>query len=248
MKTLSGSNIVIVGGQRIGGEIAKALLAQGAGIAMTYLKSEDEVSVVEAAMGSDLKRGFFAQCDVTDEESVARFVSGAREKFHEMQGLIYMASIFPKAGNPMPGESDWHAMLEVHLLGAERFMRQLAPMFQSNEDGGKVIIFSDGAAETRRPYAGFRHYLVSKGAASEYVRAAAVDFAPKILVNGIAPGPILPPSDYTETEIKEVADLSLLKRWGGTDEIVKAALYLLDQNFLTGQVLVVDGGRYLFSQ
>ncbi len=138
-------------------------------------------------------------------------------------------------------------MLDAHLIGAELFSQHLKPHFERNQEGGKIVIFSDGAAENGRPYRGFRHYLVSKAAASALVRALAVDFGPKVLVNGVAPGPIIAPPEYTEEEKQEIAETTILKKWGGAEEIARAVTYLLEQGFMTGQVLVIDGGRYLIS-
>lgn len=245
MEKLKGKVFVITGGRRVGQEVARALLLEGASIAMTST-SDEGIKGLQELTEKNPHQGFYMKADVTREEEVKEFVEEAAGFFGHIDGLIYMASIFPKRESKMPSEEEWRQMIEIHVFGAERFVRYLTPFMMVNASGGKIIIFSDGAAETRHPYRGFRHYLVSKAAAAELVRTLAVDLAPKILVNGVAPGPIQPPPEYSEKEAQEIADLTLLKRWGGPQEIAKAVLYLLEQGFMTGQVLVIDGGRYLF--
>lgn len=245
---LKGKNIILTGGKRIGQEVATWLFERGANVAMTYLHSRDEARVIEHLAKKRYCKCFSLKTDVTKEEEVGAFVKEAVAYFGIIHGLVYMASLFPKGEILEPTMNDWQQLFSVHVLGIENFVRYLKKHFEERKERAKIIIFSDGAAETGRPYKGFRHYLVTKAAASALVRALAVDLAPHILVNGIAPGPILPPPEYTQKEINEVSKLTLLHRWGGPTEIARGVIYLLEQEFITGQVLVIDGGRYLFSQ
>lgn len=245
---LKGKNIILTGGKRIGKEVARWLIREGANIAITYLHSAKEAEGIEALARQGGGKCFSLKTDVTQERDVKKFVEKAVTYYRDIHGLVYMASLFPKEKSLDPTINDWRQMFNVHVLGIENFARYLKKHFEERKEGAKIIIFSDGAAETGRPYKGFRHYLVTKAAASALVRTLAVDLAPKILVNGIAPGPILPPPEYTQKEINEVSNLTLLHRWGGPAEIARGVIYLLEQEFMTGQVLVIDGGRYLFSQ
>lgn len=247
IKSLKNKNFLLTGGKRIGREVAKWLIDRGANVAITYLNSEPEAQETKKLVESKGGRCFIARADVTSEADVKKFVEGAVGFFGRVHGLIYMASLFPKSAEIEPSIDDWKKILDVHLMGAEYFARHLKKHLEINADGGRIVIFSDGAAENRRPYAGFRHYLVSKAASSALVRTLAVDFGPKILVNGIAPGPILPPPEYGRDEINAVTDTVILKKWGSADEIARAVIYLVEQEFMTGQVLTIDGGRYLAS-
>ena len=111
-----------------------------------------------------------------------------------------------------------------------------------NNIKGKMIFFSDWAAN-RQPYKDYLPYLAAKGSVETFTRAFAVELAPNITVNCIAPGPVLHPPDLSDEENQEVTKHTLLKPWTGAQEIAKAVLYLLDADFVTGVVLPVDGGR-----
>ena len=107
---------------------------------------------------------------------------------------------------------------------------------------GKIIFFSDWSVLTR-PYKEYIAYNVAKSAVVGLTKSFAKALAPHILVNAIAPGPMLRPPDLTEEENKEVLVGTLLGRWGGAEEITKGVLYLLEADFVTGTVLTIDGGR-----
>ena len=113
--------------------------------------------------------------------------------------------------------------------------------------GGRIIAFADWVAASGRPrYPGYLPYYVAKAGVIALVEALALELAPdNILVNAIAPGPILPPDDLTADERRAVEAATPLGRWGGTEEIVKAVLFLLDTGFVTGDVIRVDGGRHV---
>ena len=95
-------------------------------------------------------------------------------------------------------------------------------------------------------YKGYTPYYVSKAALQGFVEALALEVAPEVLVNAIAPGPILPPPGLSDQEKRAVEDATPLKRWGGPEEIAKAALFLAETDFVTGETIRVDGGRHLY--
>jgi NAD(P)-dependent dehydrogenase (short-subunit alcohol dehydrogenase family) len=102
------------------------------------------------------------------------------------------------------------------------------------------------AASGRPRYTGFLAYYVAKAGVKALTEALALELAPdQILVNAVAPGPILAPPGTSEAELEDVARATPLGRWGGEDEIVKAVLAFIDSDFVTGETLRVDGGRHL---
>jgi NAD(P)-dependent dehydrogenase (short-subunit alcohol dehydrogenase family) len=113
--------------------------------------------------------------------------------------------------------------------------------------GGRIINFSDWVAASGRPrYKGFVPYYVAKAGVKALTEVLALELAGEnILVNAIAPGPILAPPGTSDEEIASVAKSTPLGRWGGASEIVKAALAFIDSDFITGETLRVDGGRHL---
>ena len=113
--------------------------------------------------------------------------------------------------------------------------------------GGRIINFSDWTASSGRPrYRGYLSYYVAKTAVIGLTEGLALELAPdNILVNAIAPGPIVAPDGLTDEERRAVEEATPLGRWGGAGEIAKAVLALLDSDFVTGETLRVDGGRHM---
>jgi NAD(P)-dependent dehydrogenase (short-subunit alcohol dehydrogenase family) len=111
---------------------------------------------------------------------------------------------------------------------------------------GRIVNFADWIAVSHRPrYKGFLAYYVSKVAVVGLTEALALELAPQILVNAIAPGPILPPVGLTAEENQEVLNATPLGRWGGEMEIAKTVVSLIESDFITGECIRVDGGRHI---
>ena len=113
--------------------------------------------------------------------------------------------------------------------------------------GARIINFADWLPVSGRPrYRGFVPYYASKAAVVGLTESLALELAPEILVNAIAPGPILEPPGLTPEESMEVIEATPLRRWGGAEEIAKTVLLLVDSDFITGECIRVDGGRHLY--
>lgn len=231
---LKGKTIILTGAARIGQSIAEELKKQGANLVITYFKSENEAGHF----------GFPIQADVSKKEDIEKIVKTAKTKFGQIDGLIHMAAIYEKTEWKNLNENSWERNINViakssfllgKIVGDEMLLNQ-------GEVKGKMIFFSDWSVLTR-PYKDYLAYNAAKSAVVGLTKSFAKELAPYILVNAIAPGPILRPPGLTEKENKEVLLGTLLKRWGGAEEITKGVCYLLDSNFVTGSVLTIDGGR-----
>jgi len=143
-------------------------------------------------------------------------------------------------------DEDWDRQLAVDLRAAYHCSKAAVPHMRA-AGGGRIVNFADWIAVSRRPrYTGFVPYYVAKSGVVALSEALALELAPdQILVNTVAPGPILPPPETSDDERTAVARATPLGRWGGGDEIVKAFLFLIDTNFVTGETIRVDGGRHL---
>ena len=113
--------------------------------------------------------------------------------------------------------------------------------------GGRIINFSDWVAKSGRPrYRGFLPYYVAKAGIIGLTEGLALELAAdNVLVNAVAPGPVVAPPEFTDEEFTAVEQATPLGRWGGEGEIAKAVLALLDSDFITGETIRVDGGRHL---
>jgi NAD(P)-dependent dehydrogenase (short-subunit alcohol dehydrogenase family) len=231
---INGKTIIITGAARIGQEVAKALKEKGANLVITYLNSLKEAG--------DL--GFPVQADVSKKEDVVRVVEAAKKEFRRVDVLVHMAAIYEKSEWDVLDEKHFDKNMNVIAKSSFLFGKILGDEFLKNEGEvkGKMIFFSDWSS-LARPYKDYLPYNVAKTAVVGIVKSLAKELAPHVLVNAIAPGPILKPPSLTDEENKEVMSGTLLKRWGGAEEIAKGVLYLLDADFVTGHILTIDGGR-----
>jgi NAD(P)-dependent dehydrogenase (short-subunit alcohol dehydrogenase family) len=157
-----------------------------------------------------------------------------------------MASVYLlKPFDAMRAE-DWDAVINVDLRAA--FLCALAAVpHMRRRGGGRIVNFSDWLSKSGRPrYRGFLPYYVAKAGVIALTEALALELAPdNVLVNAIAPGPIVAPPGTTDDELKAVERATPLGRWGGEREIAKTVLALLDSDFITGETIRVDGGRHV---
>jgi pteridine reductase len=209
---------------------------------VNYRSSADAALRLVAEI-SDLGVGALAvQADVTRSADVANLNAEARASFGRVDILVNNASIYPVTPLGDLTEAQWDAQLAIDLkapyLCCLEFGRRMAA-----EEGGAIVNFSDWAA--LRPYRNYLPYLTAKGGIITMTKAFAVELAPKVRVNAIAPGPIQPPSYLSEDEKQESATGTLLKRWGGPGEIARAIAFLAEADYITGTVLRVDGGRLI---
>jgi NAD(P)-dependent dehydrogenase (short-subunit alcohol dehydrogenase family) len=142
--------------------------------------------------------------------------------------------------------ADWSAVMDVDLRAAFLCARAAVPHMRAR-GGGRIVNFSDWVAKSGRPrYPGYLPYYVAKAGAIALTEALALELASdNILVNAIAPGPIVAPPGTTAEESAAIEKATPLGRWGGEMEIAKAVLALLESDFITGETIRVDGGRHV---
>lgn len=223
---INGKVFILTGAARIGLDVAKELTRKGSKLAVTYLKTKAEIGDLQI------------QADVSIAADVERVVSQTKAKFGRIDGLIHMAAIYPRSPWATVTEKEWDTSMNV--IAKSAFLMSKAISHHMSE--GKIILISDWSVLSQ-PYKDHLPYNVAKSAVVGLTKSLAKELAPNITVNCIAPGPILKPPDLSEVDNDEVIKNTPLGRWGGEHEISKAVLYLLDADFVTGQVLYVDGGR-----
>jgi NAD(P)-dependent dehydrogenase (short-subunit alcohol dehydrogenase family) len=226
--------IILTGAARIGLDVAKALQQHGVKLAVTYMSTQPD-------LGSEV---LYIKADLTLEEDVKKVVDETTQRFGQVDALVHMAANYPRAKWDELNNETWNQAMRPIARTSFLMGKAVGDVLLRNpgEIKGKMIFFSDWSV-TEQPYKDYLPYNVAKSAVEGLTRSFAKELAPGITVNCIAPGPILKPADLSDEENAEVMKNTPLERWGGAEEITKAVLYLLDSDFVTGQILVVDGGR-----
>jgi len=243
---LSGKAALITGGKRIGLVVARELAARGAHVALTYARSKAEAEEGAAIVRAAGRRALTLQADLTDPNACATVVEQTAAQLGRLDILINMASVYVRKPFDSVTVADWDASMHVDLRAAFLCARAAVPHMRAN-GGGRIINFSDWLARSGRPrYEGYVPYYVAKAGAMALTEALALELAAdNILVNAIAPGPILAPPGTTADESLKIEQATPLGRWGGEIEIAKAILACIDSDFITGETIRVDGGRHI---
>ncbi len=243
---LTNTVALITGGKRIGAVVAHELATRGVDVAFGYARSKTEAEQAAADVRAQGRRATVLQADLAQPDSAAVLVDAAVAALGRLDILINMASVYIQRPFDELTAADWNAVIDVDLRGAFLCARAAVPHMRK-QGGGRIINFSDWVARSGRPrYRGYVPYYVAKSGVIALTEALALELADdNILVNAIAPGPILAPPGTTDEEMETVEKATPLGRWGGEIEIAKAVLALLDGDFITGETIRVDGGRHL---
>jgi NAD(P)-dependent dehydrogenase (short-subunit alcohol dehydrogenase family) len=237
---------LITGTRRIGSVVAVELARRGADVVLGYNRSQEEAEAAATQIRTLGRKAMSIQVDVSKASEVQNLVGRVIGEFGRVDILVNMASIYRSKPFSETTEQDWNANLDVNLKSAFLCAQAVVPSMKAN-GGGRIINFADWIAASGRPrYKGFVPYYVSKAGVVGLTESLALELAPdQILVNAIAPGPILAPPDLTEEEDREVRKATPLGRWGGEMEIAKAVVSLIETDFITGECIRVDGGRHV---
>jgi NAD(P)-dependent dehydrogenase (short-subunit alcohol dehydrogenase family) len=237
---------IITGGKRIGRVVGRELAAHGADLVLSYRGSKDEASQTVADAEALGRRATIVAADVSQPADCIALVEHAAATFGRVDGLVNMASIYRSVSFDALTDGEWDADIDVNLRSAFLCARAAAPHMRRT-GGGRIVNFADWLARSGRPqYQGFVSYYTAKAGVVALTEALALELAhDQILVNAIAPGPIVAPPGLSEVEVDEVAKATPLGRWGGEMEIAKAVLFLCETDFVTGETIRVEGGRHL---
>ena len=237
---------LITGGKRIGAVVAAALAQRGVDVALGYARSRAEAERTADAVRGLGRRSAVIHADLSQPQSCESLVTGTADTLGGVDILINMASVYVRRPFDELRVEDWDASLDVDLRAAFLCARAAVP-YMRKRGGGRIVNFSDWIADSGRPrYQGFLPYYVAKAGVIALTEALALELAAdNVLVNAIAPGPIVAPLDTTEEELRAVAQATPLGRWGGEGEVAKAVLALLENDFITRETIRVDGGRHL---
>lgn len=243
---LTDRTALITGGKRIGAVLAAELARRGADVALTYRYSHLEAEETAEAVRALGRRAVTLRADLGDADACARAVDEAASTLGRLDVLVNMASVYKSKPFDALTRQDWQEPIDVDL-GSTYFCSRAAVPHMRRQGGGRIINFTDWVARSGRPrYRQYLPYYVAKAGVIALTEALALEVAgDQILVNAVAPGPIVAPLGTSEEEIAKVEQVTPLGRWGGEIEIAKAVLALIDSDFITGETIRVDGGRHV---
>ncbi len=232
------------GKRRIGNAVALALADRRYNIALHYNHSADEARQTVAELERKGVRAAAFQADLAREDEVARLFDEAMNTFGRLDALITAAAIWRRKPLEDVTADDLRRHFEVNTLCTFLCCRRAGLIMAAQPEGGAIVTIGDCA--TARPYPHYAAYFASKGAIPAMTRDLAVELAmrnPAVRVNCILPGPVMAPENLSEHEVRGAAAGTLLKRLGRPENIAQAVVFLVENDYVTGVCLPVNGGR-----
>lgn len=245
-ESLAGKTALVTGGaRRIGAAIARRLHAAGANVLVHYRDSEADASRLESELNAARARSAAkVKAELLAPIAPRALVSAALESFGRLDLLVNNASsFFPIAiGSVEP--SHWEELIGSNLRAPLFIAQEAAPELAKHE--GAIVNIVDIHAD--RPLKGYPLYSIAKAGIAALTRALAIELAPRVRVNGVAPGAIAWPDDgqFEPEERSRIVATTPLKRIGTPEDVAQAVHFLACAPYVTGQVLAVDGGRSIF--
>ncbi len=240
---LSGSIILVTGGaHRVGKAICLALARQGAHIAFTYNSSEEAALQTAHEIESLGVKVLALRCNQVDLTQIHSVVSTIIQHFGSISGLVNSAGIMQEVQFFEVTEKDWDLTLDINTRGPF-FFTQIVGKWMMENAGGVIVNIIDESAVA--PNSDYVHHGISKAGLWMMTRSTALALAPKVRVNAVLPGPVLIPQGWSEERWQELAETTPLKKLGKPEDVANAVVFLMKEDFITGQVIVVDGGKTL---
>jgi pteridine reductase len=236
------------GKKRVGWHVAEALAVRGFDLAIHYNTSAAEA---EESVGYFRGKGVEAialQADLTNEIAVRSAIEKTFKRFGRLDVLVNSAAAWKSKVLEEVTAADVRHYLETNTLSTFLCTQHAGLAMVRQPEGGNIITLGDWATE--RPYLNYAAYFPSKGAIPALTRCFAVELGsrnPRVRVNCILPGPVMLPPELPDAERQQAIQATLVKREGSPTNIAQAVLFFIDNDFVTGVCLPVDGGRTVYS-
>jgi pteridine reductase len=234
--------LVTGAGRRLGQAMARALAARGMTLAIHHHTSSAGAEALRAEVAAAGGRAECFPADLTDAAAARSLPERVVAALGGLDVLVNSAAVMHRLDFERTTAEQYDAILDLNLRSVFFCTQGAAPALRQAR--GKVVNLADLAG--LQPWPGFAAHSVSKAGVVMLTKVMARALAPEVTVNAIAPGAVLVPEEYDEAERERLARAAPLGRLGRPDDVVGALLYLLEAgDFVTGEVLTVDGGRLL---
>jgi 3-oxoacyl-[acyl-carrier protein] reductase/pteridine reductase len=232
--------LVTGGARRVGKAITMMLARAGADVVVNYYSASsaaDETVAKAKALGV---RAQAIHCDVAEWAGVRNMADTIIDEFGGVDIIVNSASLFEQTPFPTDDITTWQRVTAISIDGPFYVCNALVPSMLARGGGSIVNIVDLSAWE---PWHNFAAHGVSKAALLAFTKQLALELAPTIRANAVAPGPVLPPPNYDKKRAAKAAEGTLLKRWGTPEDVAFAVRYLLEAEYVTADVITVDGGE-----
>jgi pteridine reductase len=240
--------LVTGAGRRVGKAIADELAAAGWRLALHAHGSSAEADAAAAQLRASGVEALALSADLRDEQATRAMIVAAHAHFGRLDALVNSAAIWRSKPLESIRGDDVRAHFEVNILATFICCQEAGLIMTRQAEGGAIVNIGDWAIE--RPYLDYAAYFAAKGSIPTITRTMAVELGtrnPRVRVNAVLPGPVMLPEGLTPAERREVIDATLVKREGSPHDVAAAVLFLLQNEFITGVCLPVDGGRTIYS-
>lgn len=231
--------LVTGGTVRVGKAVTLALAAAGYDLFVSYRTSRGPAAELRAQLRRMGRQVRTAQADLSREAEAVRLAASVRETFGRLDLLVNSASTYQSGDLLQVPTEEWDLAMAVNLRAPFLLVRETADLLR--EARGSVVNIVDLSAFQAWPR--YPHHSVSKAGLLHLTRNLALALAPEARANAVAPGHVLPPPDYGDAEIERSRRRVPLGRIGEPSDVAEAVLYLARARYVTGEVIVVDGGR-----
>lgn len=232
--------LVTGGARRVGKAIVLELARAGAHVAFTYHTSTDAAQETLREVQALGVEGLAIPCDIRELAGVQAMVRQLVDRFGKVDILVNAADDFGRHPFPTQDYTTWHQVIQVGIHGTFYVSNELAPLLLSRPQAAVVNILD---LCIWQPWRNFTAHAVVKAGLLALTQQMALELAPTVRVNGVAPGLVLPPDHLSPAQVARMGQRTLLQRWGRPEDVAGAVRFLAEADYITGEVLVVDGGE-----
>ena len=242
MELREGVALVTGGAHRVGRAITLELARAGANVVILFNDSAGPAQKTAEDVNALGVEAMTVQCDVGDLNAVQRMAEAVRARFGRLDLLVNAADRFDAHAVPTEEYETWRRAIDVSLHGSFYVSNELAPLLLERPQAAIVNIVD---ISVWHAWPNFTAHAVAKSGLLALTRQLSLELAPTVLVNAVAPGHVMPQPHYNEAFLRRSAERTLLKRWGTPEDVAHAVRFLAQSDYITGEVIRVDGGELI---